>query len=273
MTSAPNSAMTTSTGTATHTVTRSARNELGMKPRAPPAARISSGRLGLGMPLATWTSPSTPSAKTSQPTGWRPVGPLAAGSRRVRHAMPNAASGSATEAAPKTVENTTRSQSPTAPGNRNQKAAAVRMPMITRNRPVPSRRSSGSRSRTPEPMLRTNPPSRPASPRHSATMPRPMAARTSPKPPPDCFAGVRRVFLDLLPPRVVVEREDAFDRLRVGEDARVAMGATLTTHPVAPQATTPPDSHTNPLTHPLPRENDGPSAVAAHDHPPGKEPR
>ena len=117
------------------------------------------------------------------------------------------------------------------------------------------------------------PPSRLAIVRQMDARPRPMAARNAPKPPPDFFAGARRVFLDELPPREDDERDEvAFDRLREGEDARVAMGATLTTHPVAPQATTPPDSHTNPLTHPLPRENDGPSAVAAHDHPP-KEPR
>ena len=103
ITSTPNTSSSTSRGTATQTLTRSATMVDEMKPRAPPASRTGAALGKRGMPLLMWISPSRPIRAQLQPTTWRPAGPLLSGCRRVRQAINRASSGSATPSVPKTV--------------------------------------------------------------------------------------------------------------------------------------------------------------------------
>ena len=76
ITSTPNTSSSTSRGTATQTLTRSATMVDEMKPRAPPASRTGAALGKRGMPLLMWISPSRPIRAQLQPTTWRPAGPL-----------------------------------------------------------------------------------------------------------------------------------------------------------------------------------------------------
>src|SRR6478609_4632989 len=142
----------------------------------PPASLSAAGSLVRGRPSAMLISPSRPKVMAAQPTNCRPPGPLRSGCRRVRQAISRRSSGAAYASVPIRVATPTWIALPTAPGRPNQNSAAMTMALPIRNRPMPSRRSAGSRSRAPEPMARAAEPTTWARPSQRASSPPPTRA-------------------------------------------------------------------------------------------------
>ena len=142
----------------------------------PPASRSASGSLVRGSPSAMLIKPSSPKAMADQPTNWRPPGPLRSGCRSVRQAISSSSSGAAYANVPIRVATPVWIAVPTAPGSPNQNSAAMMIALPTRNRPTPSRRSAGSRSRAEVPIARAAEPTRWASPNQIAASPPPIRA-------------------------------------------------------------------------------------------------
>ena len=283
MTRTPNTHSSTSSGTTTYGVrSRSSSRLATTNPTAPPAfcRSLASPSSGCGLPLATWTMPRIPKARATQPTTWRPAGPLRSGSRMLRQPMSTSTSGTSQPTLPTDPATTVRTPSITVPGSCHQTAAAATTASPMTNSPTPSRRCSGSRSRAPRPIERASEPSPWAIPSHTAATPRPSAAKarkTGPGPLRTARgAGLRvrvgarlledRFFLLGVPrvrvpdaPRVV--RPDELDRPALdvlllrepgGEDVRVAM---------TPNVGHRHSSHT---------DHTAVSALDTHSHPPQK---
>ena len=116
---------------------------------------------GCGLPLAMCTMPSTPKAQRGPAD--RPGGrPGRCGRGRAGCASRRSTSTSGTNQPTLPTEPATmvRVTSMTAPGSCHQTAAATTTARPNRNRPTPSRRCSGSRSRADRPMLRAVAPRR-----------------------------------------------------------------------------------------------------------------
>ncbi len=170
-----------SSGTTTYGVrSRSSSRLETTKPIAPPACwRFSlSPSSGRGLPLAMCTMPSTPNARAAQPMTWRPAGPLCSGSRRLRHPTYTSSSGTNQPTLPTEPATTVRVASMTEPGSCHQTAAAATTARPKRNRPAPSRRCSGSRSRAVCPIERAVAPRAWAMPSQTAATPLPRAAKS-----------------------------------------------------------------------------------------------
>ena len=180
MTRTPNTHSSTSSGTTTYGVrSRSSSRLATTNPTAPPAfwRSLASPSSGCGLPLATWTMPRIPKARATQPTTWRPAGPLRSGSRMLRQPMSTSTSGTSQPTLPTDPATTVRTPSITVPGSCHQTAAAATTASPMTNSPTPSRRCSGSRSRAPRPIERASEPSPWAIPSHTAATPRPSAAK------------------------------------------------------------------------------------------------
>src|ERR1700733_10751314 len=122
----------------------------------PPAPRIAATpSVGLGVPCAICTSPSTPMIRAVQPMIMRAVSAFRSGCRRYLQASRPSRSGTTHAADPNPLRTTAESPWPTAPPRRNQVTAAMMIARPRAARPAPSLRCAGSRSRACRPKART----------------------------------------------------------------------------------------------------------------------
>ena len=212
---------------------------------------------GCGEPLAMWTMPSTPNSSAAQPITWRPAGPLRSGSRRLRQATKTAGAARTSRAGRPSRRPRCAWRRRTPPGSCHQTEAATTRASPTRNRPAPSRRCSGSRSRAVCPIRRTPPPTsvgdaqpgwRPHRPARR-TAGRPGPARCAPRAAPaasarTCRGAACACWLVFFPTTGIARSSRPSSEVLLlrdagGEDVRVAMVANLREHPTCPMRHTP----------------------------------
>src|ERR1700735_1619102 len=123
--------------------------------RAPAPRIAATPSVGLGVPCAMCTTPSTPMISAVQPMIMRAVSAFRSGCRRYLQASRPSRSGTTHAAEPNPLRTTAESPWPTAPPMRNQVTAAMMIARPRVARPTTSLRCAGSRSRASRPKART----------------------------------------------------------------------------------------------------------------------
>ena len=255
ITRTPKNASSASSGTTTYGVrSRSSSRLETTKPIAPPACWRGSGSPSCGLRVCRWRCARCRARRTaarSSRSTWRPAGPLASGSRRLRQPTKQSSSGTSQPSMPTEPATTVRVKSTEPPGSCHHTAAAATTARPTRNSPAPSRRCSGSSSRAVCPTgvrrtegVREAQPDRRQHPADGAKNARPDQVRCArpgaPDGEPSCgwrrlrfvvafWAGLRSAWLPddrervLEPPWPDFRAEVLLLRDPGGEDVRVAM--------------------------------------------------